>query len=265
MKLGLEGKLALVTGGSGGIGAATARLLLEEGARVALTDLKEDGVTAAAKDLKALGEIQTFAADLTDSADTARLYKDVTAAMGEPDILVSAAGITGAQGDFLEIDDDGWHHTMETNLMSAVRISRAAIPAMRRKGWGRVILVSSEDAEQPYVEELPYCASKAAITTLAKGLSKAYGPDNVLVNTVAPAFIASPMTDAMMRNRAEERGESFEEAIESFLKENRPGMALNRRGEAEEVAAVIVFLCSQQASFVNGANYRVDSGAVLTV
>lgn len=265
MELGIKGRLALITGADSGIGFETAKMLLQEGVAVAVSDVDADALDKAVANLAPHGRVQGFVANLNNNSEAKRLYSDVSSAMGEPDILVNCAGITGAQGDFLDIDDDGWDKTMDTNLMSAVRMARVAIPAMKQNKWGRVILIGSEDAEQPYVEELPYCASKAAILILAKGLSKAYGPDNVLVNSVSPAFIETPMTDKMMENRAEERGESFDEAIESFLKEQRPGMALGRRGKAEEVAAMIVFLCSEQASFINGSNFRVDSGSVLTV
>ncbi|MGB3758364.1 MAG: SDR family oxidoreductase, partial [Rivularia sp. (in: cyanobacteria)] len=172
---------------------------------------------------------------------------------------------TGATGDFLEITDEEWHNTIEVDLMSAVRVCRAFIPSMRESGWGRVVLISSEDALQPYIDELPYCAAKAGVLNLAKGLSKAYGKDGVLINSVSPAFIATPMTDAMMKKQAEEKGISFEEAISQFLKKDRPHLELNRRGKAQEVAAVIAFLCSQQASFVLGANYRVDGGSVASI
>ena len=185
--------------------------------------------------------------------------------LGEPDIYVNAAGVTGATGDCLEVDDAGWQETLDINLMGAVRMCREAIPAMRANQWGRIVLFASEDAVQPYVDELAYCASKAAILSLAKGLSKAYGGDNVLVNTVSPAFVATPMTDAMMHKRAEERGESFDAAIESFLKEERPGMVLGRRGRSDEVAAAIAFLCSERASFITGAGLRVDAGSVFTM
>jgi len=173
--------------------------------------------------------------------------------------------VTGATGDFLEVDDAGWQETLDINLMGAVRMCREAIPAMRANKWGRIVLFASEDAVQPYVDELAYCASKAGILSLAKGLSKAYGCDNVLVNTVSPAFIATPMTDAMMHKRAEERGESFDEAIDSFLKEERPGMVLSRRGRPDEVAAAVAFLCSERASFITGAGLRVDAGSVSTM
>jgi len=118
---------------------------------------------------------------------------------------------------------------------------------------------------QPYDDEIPYCAAKAGVLALMKGLSRTYAKEGLLVNAVSPAFIHTPMTDAMMEKRADEEGMSVDEAIETFLAEKRPYMALKRRGEPEEVAAVMVFLCSQQASFVNGANYRVDSGAVASI
>lgn len=202
---------------------------------------------------------------MTDPTSVETLFQTLEAGPGHPDILVNCAGVTGATGDFLEVDDQGWLETLNINLMGAVRMARAAIPAMRERRWGRVILIGSEDAVQPYVDELAYCASKAGIINLAKGLSKAYGPDNVLINSVSPAFIATPMTDKMMEKRADERGVSFDQAVESFLHEERPGMALKRRGRPEEVAAVIAFLCSEKASFVNGADIRVDSGSVMTI
>jgi 3-oxoacyl-[acyl-carrier protein] reductase len=264
MDFGISGRVALIAGANSGIGLETARQLLTEGVRVAITDLPGDDLEAAEAQLAELGDVSSFAADLRDGTQATAMFQGVISRFGAPDILVSAAGITGATGDFLSVDDDGWMDTLDTNLMSAVRLSRLAIPAMRSKKWGRIILIGSEDGVQPYVDELAYCASKAAIINLAKGLSKAYGEDNVLVNTVSPAFIATPMTDKMMKKRAEERGESFEKAIESFLEEERPGMVLKRRGKAEEVAAVIAFLCSEQASFVTGSNVRVDSGSVMT-
>src|SRR5699024_3513344 len=132
-------------------------------------------------------------------------------------------------------------------------------------GWGRLVFVSSEDAVQPYDDELPYCAAKAGVLSLARGLSRSYAGEGLLVNTVSPAIIATPMTDDMMDKLAEQRGTSRYEAIQMFLKEERPFMELGRRGEAEEVAAVIAFLCSDRASFVNGSNYRVDAGSVATI
>ncbi|GAB3451827.1 SDR family oxidoreductase [Kineococcus endophyticus] len=263
MDLELTGRTALVTGGDSGIGWHTARLLLEEGAKVAVTDVDEESLRAAAAKLP--GEVLAVAADLTDPDDVARLHGEVVAGVGHPDVLVHAAGVTGAQGLFHEIDEDGWRSTLEIDFFSAVRVVRTFLDGMRGKGWGRIVLLASEDAVQPYADELPYCAAKAAVLSLVKGLSKTYGSEGILVNAVSPAFIATPMTDKMMEKRSSELGVGVEEAISSFLDEERPFMELKRRGEPEEVAAVIAFLASERASFVNGSNYRVDSGSVATI
>ena len=265
MDLGIKGRVALVSGGDSGMGRESARLLLEAGAKVAITDRPDGALDESLADLRSVGEVIAVEADVTKTDSIAALFEEVTAKLGAPDILVNAAGVTGATGDFLEVDDAGWLETLDINLMGAVRMCRAAIPAMREQKWGRIVLFSSEDAVQPYVDELPYCASKAGIQNLTKGLSKAYGCDNVLVNVVMPAFIATPMTDAMMEKRAKEKGTDFDEAIETFLEEERPGMTLKRRGRADEVAAAVAFLCSERASFINGAAIRVDSGAVQTM
>lgn len=126
------------------------------------------------------------------------------------------------------------------------------------------MLIASENALQPYIEESPYNACKAAVINLTKTLSRAYSRHGVLINCVSPAFIATPMTDAMMEQKAEEEGISKEAAIQQFLKTDRPNIVFDRRGKPEEVAAVIAFLCSGQASYITGSNFRVDGGSVST-
>src|SRR5699024_10346019 len=140
------------------------------------------------------------------------------------------------------IDEAGWQHTLDVNLIGQVRMLQAFLPDLRSGGWGRLVFVSSEDAVQPYDDELPYCAAKAGILSLARGLSRSYASEGLLVNTVSPAFIATPMTDDMMDKLAQSRGTDRDEAIQYFLKEERPFMELGRRGEPDEVAAVIAFL-----------------------
>jgi len=266
MDLGIAGRTALVSGADSGIGWNTARILLGEGTRVVITDIDQEALDAAASELGADdGSLFAFAADLTDLESIASLREQVEAAVGDIDILVQSAGITGAQGLFHEIDDEGWTKTIEVDLLGPVRLVSAFLPALRKGGWGRIVFVASEDAVQPYDDELPYCSAKAGVLALMKGLSRSYATEGLLVNAVSPAFIHTPMTDAMMQKRSEERGTSVDEAIESFLDEERPYMELKRRGEPEEVASVIAFLCSERASFVNGSNYRVDSGSVATI
>lgn len=265
MDFGIKGKVAVITGADSGIGRATAKLLADEGVKVALLDKTDDKLDAALKELKKVGEAMAVQADLRNLDDIEAAKTKVLDQYGQVDILVNCAGITGATGDFLDISDDEWLEALEVDLMAAVRVCRTFIPLMRESGWGRVVLIASEDAVQPYTDEMPYCAAKAGVLNFAKNLSKAYAEDGVLVNSVAPAFIATPMTDAMMEQRAEKMGTDVDGAIASFLEEKRPHLKLKRRGKAEEVAAVIAFLCSQQSSFVVGANYRVDGGSVASI
>ncbi|GGF50793.1 ketoacyl reductase [Marmoricola endophyticus] len=266
MDLNISGRTALVTGGDSGIGWHTARLLLDEGVTVVLSDVDQDSLDSAAADLGApKGKLFAFAADLDDLEAIQKLQQRVAEEVGDIDVLVQSAGVTGAQGLFHEIDDAGWVDTLTTDLLAPVRLTRAFLPALRRGGWGRIVYLTSEDALQPYDDELPYCAAKAGVLAFAKGLSRTYAAEGLLVNCVSPAFIHTPMTDAMMDKRSDELGTSFDEAVESFLDEERPYMELKRRGEPEEAAAVVAFLCSDLASFVNGSNYRVDSGSVATI
>jgi len=266
MDLGISGKIALITGGDSGIGWHTAQMLLREGATVVLSDRDQGELDAAAAKLEVGdGAVHAFAADITSTDSLAALHESVMGAVGDIDILVQAAGVTGAQGLFHEISDEGWTKTIETDLIGPVRLVRQFLPSLRTGGWGRLVFLASEDAVQPYDDELPYCAAKAGILALAKGLSRSYAREGLLVNAVSPAFIHTPMTDAMMDKRAAELGVTPKEAIVSFLDEERPYMELKRRGEPDEVAAVVAFLCSDLASFVNGSNYRVDSGSVATI
>ena len=265
MDLGIAGRVAVVTGADSGMGFQVARFLLEAGVKVMMTDREAETLAAEAHKLKAVGEVATHPADLTEAGSVDKLRDAVIARFGPADILVHAAGITGPVGDFLDMTDEDWTKTIDIDFMAAVRLCRAFIPGMRDKKWGRIVLFSSEDGLQPYIEDLPYCACKAAILNLAKGLSKAYGEHGLTVNSVLPAFIASPMTDAMMEKRAKEKGVSLDEAVSSFLDEERPGISVKRRGLASEVASAVAYLCSTHASYVNGTAMRVDGGSVQTI
>ena len=268
MDLQINNKVAVITGGSSGIGKATAKIFAAEGVRIILSDLDKQDLEEAAKDIREIAssddQVVSIQADLSKADGADKLADEIEYKFGGADIVVHTAGARGAAGDFLELTDEDWLQTIDIDLMSAVRISRAFIPHMQRKGWGRLIHISSENALQPYEEESPYNACKAAVINLTKCLSRAYSNDGLLINCVSPAFVKSPMTDAMMEQEAEEKGISVDEAVDWFLENKRPHIAVNRRGTADEVAAVIAFLCSERASYVNGSNYRVDGGAVET-
>lgn len=262
MDLGIKGRHALITGAAGGMGEATAKLLLQEGVRLTLTSLHAKGLEVVAEKLGANGQdLRHIAADLTKADDLRKLEKFA----GDVDILIHTAGITGAKGDPLDMTDKDYLEAFDTDFLTAVRVSRSFVPGMRKRGWGRVIYVTSENVAQPYGDEAVYNGAKAALLTFAKACAQLYAPDGVLVNSVAPAFIESPMTDKMMEKRAKERSTSMEEAIQSFLEEERPHLVLNRRGKVDEVAPVIALLASERASFVVGSNYRVDGGSVQAI
>lgn len=268
MDLHIAGRVAVVTGGDSGIGLATAKVLAAEGCHIVLTDREQAKLDQALPEVEQQAErgakVIAIAADLANKAAVDELASQVKAQFGLAHILAHFAGSRGAAGDFLELSDDDWLETIQIDLMGAVRVCRAFLPQMIEAGWGRILLTASENAVQPYPEETPYNSCKAGVITLAKGLSKAYSTKGVLINVISPAFVETPMTDAMMEQLAKERGTNVEEAVEWFLKNQRPGIAVDRRGKPEEVAAVAALMLSERASYVNGCNWRVDGGAVLT-
>ncbi|KIT15250.1 SDR family NAD(P)-dependent oxidoreductase [Jannaschia aquimarina] len=264
MDLQIEGRTAVLTGAAGDMMLEAAKILEGEGCNIVLSDIDEDELNEAAAKLG--GGVVTVVADLTEQDGADKIAKAVADKGWEADILIHGAGVTGAKGDPLDdITEDDWHHAWNTDFMTAVRMSKALIPGMRARGWGRVVFVTSENVAQPYPDEVVYNASKAAVLSFAKGMSQVYAQQGVLVNCVAPAFIETDMTDGMMEKRADEMGVSFEKAVETFLEEERPHLVLKRRGQPEEVAFVIAALVSARASFVNGSNWRVDGGAVQAI
>jgi NAD(P)-dependent dehydrogenase (short-subunit alcohol dehydrogenase family) len=265
MKYGLHGRTALVTGADSGIGFHTAAALLQEGAAVLLSGTVPERLEEAAGRLRAHGTVHHLAADLTRPEQAQVLLRETQNKLGGADILVHSAGITGKQGDFLEASDEDWLQAIDTNLFSAVRMARGVIPGMRHKGWGRIVLIASEDAVQPL-------SGRAAVL---RQQGRAAQPRQRAVQALCagrhpdqrgqPRLYRDAHDGRDDGKRAAEKGTSFEDAIQSFLKEERPTLELRRRGEPEEVAAAILFLCSAQASFVNGANLRVDGGSVATM
>ena len=255
MDLKIKGKRALITGATGGLGRETARFLRDDGVSLFLSDLEEAALQAVAEEFDA-----DFAAADVSTVEGCKGLID--AAGTDFDIWVHATGVTGGKGDPLQMDEDAWADAINIDFLSAVRLARDLCPPMIARGWGRVVFVTSENVAQPYPDETVYNASKSALLSFAKSVAMEHSGSGMLVNCIAPAFIETPMTDGMMEKRADELDCTFDEAIESFLKEERPYLVLGRRGKPEEAAAVIAMLCSDLASFVTGANWRVDGGAV---
>ncbi|MGB7394723.1 MAG: SDR family oxidoreductase [Pricia sp.] len=266
MNLNIKGKTAIITGADSGIGKSTAHFLAAEGVNLILSEKEQDGLDAIIESLKEKHgdgiKMAGIRADITVKKEVDELAAQVKKDFGGAHIVVNSAGARGAAGDFLSLSDDDWLETIQVDLMGAVRIARAFIPQMQELGWGRMIMISSENAFQPYEDESPYNACKAGIINLSKCLSRAYSKENILFNCVSPAFIETPMTDAMMEELADEKDTSTEKAVEWFAKNKRPQIAMERRGKPDEVGSTIAFLCSEHASFINGANIRVDGGSV---
>jgi NAD(P)-dependent dehydrogenase (short-subunit alcohol dehydrogenase family) len=184
---------------------------------------------------------------------------------GRVDIAINNAGGADSFSPFHELSDDQFRRTWELNFLSAVRIIRAVLPKMREYKWGRIINISSESAVQPDPLGADYNSAKGALNTLTKTLSKAYAAEGILVNTVSPAFTLTPLLRSFIERTAADQSITFDEAQAAMLKSFRPHIEVRRPGKPEDVAAAVAFLASELASFVNGADMRVDGGSVASV
>ncbi|MFY9691705.1 MAG: SDR family oxidoreductase [Candidatus Acidiferrales bacterium] len=269
MELGLKGKVVLVTGSSKGIGRSIAAAFVREGCQVVINarNAKELDATAAElrKDAAAGGTVLAVASDVSQAHGAKRAVDETVARFGTIHVLVNNAGGVGRFGSFEDLTDDEWLDAFTFNVMSAVRATRAALPHMQKQKWGRVINISSESGVQPDAMMPHYNASKSAMNSLTKSLSKAYGKDNILVNTVSPAFIRTPLLEGMLQEQARARGITADEAEKVLLREFRPNILLGRAGKPDETAGIVVFLASDQANFITGSNFRVDGGSVASI
>lgn len=260
MKIQFNGRRALVTASTGGIGFAIAKGLAEAGAEVVINGRSTASVADAVSRLSAVvpgAMLQGVAADLSTPEGVAELVRSA----GAIDILVNNAGIYGAQ-DFYETGDEVWENYWQTNVMSGVRLSRALLPEMVEKGWGRVVFVSSESARNIPSDMIHYGVSKTAQLALARGLAKRVAGSGVTVNSILPGPTLSDGVADMMKGEVERTGKSLESVVADFVVQHRPSSIIRRAATVEEVANMVVYVCSPQASATTGAALRVDGGVV---
>ena len=260
MNIQFNDKRALVTASTGGIGFAIAQGLAEAGAQIVLNGRSTESVAeAVARLTKAVPgtSVQGIAADLSTAEGVAALVREA----GEVDILVNNAGIYGPQ-DFYETDDEVWDSYWQTNVMSGVRLSRALLPAMVNKGWGRVVFMSSESARNIPADMIHYGVSKTALLALARGLAKHVAGSGVTVNSVLPGPTLSDGVANMLKDEVERTGKTLESVATAFVLQHRPSSIIQRAATVEEVANMVVYVCSPQASATTGAALRVDGGVV---
>ncbi len=257
MDLQLKGKTALVTGSTAGIGYATAEALLREGATVIINARTQAAVDGAAASLKAAtGHAPLeFAGDMSKAEDIARLVK----AFPRVDILVNNVG-RFIPKPFEQSTDQDWYDTFDLNVMSGVRLSRAYLPGMRVRNWGRIIFISSESAMQIPVESIQYGMSKAAEIAVARGLAESVARTGITVNSILPGPTQDPkVTAALVKRFGAQR---VEQMTESFFKTQRPTSLLKRFERPDETAALVVYIASPLSSGTTGAALRVDGGVV---
>jgi len=263
MKIELNGRKAIVTGSTAGIGRAIAEGLARAGAAVVINGRGEQRVTAALQELRALlpdAEFTGVAADLSTAEGSAALVAHAP----DADILVNNLGTAHPNGFFDQADSE-WIDLFQLNVMSGVRAARHYVPAMVKRGWGRVVFVSSESAIAIPKEMIDYGMTKTAQLAVSRGLAELVGGTGVTVNAVLPGPTRSEILSNWMKSTAQEQGITQDEAEQNFLKTMRPTTLINRFTTTEEVANMVVYVCSEQASGTSGAALRVDGGVLRTI
>jgi 3-oxoacyl-[acyl-carrier protein] reductase len=252
MDLGLNDKVAIVTGGTQGIGRASALRLAAEGARVAIVARDPGRLERTLAELRATGgEAQAVQADVSRAADCERVVREVLERFARIDILVNNAG-TSATGEFEAVNDAVWQADFDLKLFAAIRLARLAIPQMKRVGGGRIVNITNIGAKQPRARSMPTTVTRAAGLALTKALSKEFAPDGILVNTICIGLVRAGQHE----RRAAQRGV----AVETLYAEMGKDIPLGRVGDAAEVANVVAFLASAAASYVTGTSINLDGG-----
>lgn len=261
MEARLDGRNALITGGSAGIGKAIAKSFLTSGANVSIVARRKEVLTAAKAEIEAQGAVTgksgkviALSADIRNSKECEKVIAKTQAAFGHVDVLVNNAG-TSQRGDFLEVSDEIWQDDLDLKLFSAVRLCRLVIPGMRSRKWGRIINVLNLGAKVPNGGGAPTAVSRAAGMALTKVLAKENAGFNILVNGLLVGRIRSDQWER--RHAADTRGLSLEEWYKDAAKQ----LDIDRFGTAEEFANMATFLASDAGSYINGTAINVDGGS----
>ncbi|MGE3066925.1 MAG: SDR family NAD(P)-dependent oxidoreductase [Hyphomicrobiaceae bacterium] len=243
----LDGRIALVTGAGNGLGNAVARRLAAEGAAVYVTDADAAAAERAAGEICSAGGMASGAAmDVSRGQDVAAVFRRVSSERGKLDIIVNNAGIN-VRGDFRHMSDADWVRIRDVNLDGVVRVAREGFELLRLSGRGSLVNIASIMAHRALRQLTAYSATKGAVAALTRGLAVEYAPFNIRVNTVSPGFVETALTERALRNPG----------IKKALLDSTP---LRRFGLAEEIAAAAVFLASDEASYITGAELAVDGG-----
>lgn len=257
MDLGISGKTALVAASSKGLGRAAAEGLAREGARVVVCARHEEELMAAAADIKNStgAEVLGIPADVTVPGDITRVVEGARDAFGGVDILVNNAG-GPPPGYFQDMTDEDWQLAHELTLMSTVRFTREVLPRMREQGFGRIINITSVSVKQPIDQLLLSNSLRLGVVGWAKTLSNQVAAEGVTINNVCPGYTRTHRVTDLLATRAKQEGMSMAEAERTIT----GGIPMQRLGEAEELASLIVYLASTQAAYLTGATIQVDGG-----
>jgi NAD(P)-dependent dehydrogenase (short-subunit alcohol dehydrogenase family) len=260
MDLKIDGRLALVTGSTMGIGRAVAETLAAEGARVVVNGRNEATVKSTVAELSRRAPAHGIVADLATAAG-ARKVVDALAEIGPVDILVNNVGVFEVK-EFAAISDRDWLDMFELNVMSGVRLSRALLPGMLERDWGRIVFIASDQSAKPNPGMAPYAMSKAAQVSIARSLAELTKGTRVTVNSALVAPTWTDGVEAFLKKIAPGLGKTVDEMRTAYFETTGASSLLQRWATPEEIAAEIAFLCSERASVINGAAQRVDGGII---